>query len=108
MSATGHAAGANAVFPVAAVPTSASQARQRKEESYFVQGRLVFPTRTLKKGTKAMLSYAITFLIIAIIAGLFGFTGIAGTAGWIAQILFVIFLILFVVSLVTGRRPPAA
>jgi uncharacterized membrane protein YtjA (UPF0391 family) len=53
-----------------------------------------------------MLSYAITFLIIAIIAAICGFSGIAGTAAWIAQILFVIFLILFVVSLITGRRPP--
>jgi uncharacterized membrane protein YtjA (UPF0391 family) len=50
-----------------------------------------------------MLSWAITFLIIAIIAAVFGFGGIAGTAAGIAKILFFIFLILFVVSLLFGR-----
>jgi len=53
-----------------------------------------------------MLSYAITFLIIAIIAGVLGFVGIAGLAAEIARILFFVFLVLFVVSLVAGRRPP--
>ena len=52
----------------------------------------------------AMLSYAITFLIIALIAGVLGFGVIAGTAAWIAKILFFVFLVLFLVSLVTGRR----
>ena len=36
-----------------------------------------------------MLSWAITFLIIAIIAAVLGFGGIAGTATGIAKILFV-------------------
>jgi uncharacterized membrane protein YtjA (UPF0391 family) len=53
-----------------------------------------------------MLSYAITFLIIAIIAGVLGFVGIAGLAAEIARILFFVFLVLFIVSLVAGRRPP--
>lgn len=57
-----------------------------------------------------MLSWAVTFLIIAIIAAVFGFGGIAGTATWIAQILVFVFLVLFVVSLLAGRgrrnRPP--
>jgi len=53
-----------------------------------------------------MLSYAITFLIIAIIAGVLGFTVITGLAMEIARILFIVFLVLFVVSLVAGRRPP--
>ena len=35
-----------------------------------------------------MLSWAITFLIIAIIAGVLGFGGIAGTATSMAKILF--------------------
>jgi uncharacterized membrane protein YtjA (UPF0391 family) len=50
-----------------------------------------------------MLSWAITFLIIAIIAGVLGFGGIAGTATGIAKILFIIFLILFVASFLFGR-----
>ena len=51
-----------------------------------------------------MLSWAITFLIIALIAALLGFGGVAGAASGIAQILFGVFLVLFVVSLVMGRR----
>jgi uncharacterized membrane protein YtjA (UPF0391 family) len=50
-----------------------------------------------------MLSWALTFLIIAIIAAVLGFGVVAGTAAWIAKILFVVFLILFVVSLISGR-----
>lgn len=51
-----------------------------------------------------MLSWAITFLIIALIAGVLGFGVVAGTAAWIAKVLFVVFLVLFIVSLVSGRR----
>lgn len=57
-----------------------------------------------------MLSWALTFLIVALIAGALGFGGIAGAATGIAKILFLVFGVLFVVSLVAGRRPrsPAA
>ncbi|MGA2018254.1 MAG: DUF1328 domain-containing protein [Opitutaceae bacterium] len=51
-----------------------------------------------------MLSYAVTFLIIAIIAGVLGFGVIAGTAAMIAKVLFVIFLVLFLASLLRGKR----
>ena len=51
-----------------------------------------------------MLSWAVTFLIIALIAAVFGFGGIASGATSIAQILFFVFLVLFVVSLLMGRR----
>lgn len=51
-----------------------------------------------------MLSYTITFLVIALIAAALGFTGIAGTAAYIAKICFFIFLVLFIVSLFTGRK----
>jgi len=53
-----------------------------------------------------MLSWALTFFIIALIAGIFGLAGVAGVATHIAWILFLVFLILFVVSFVTGRRSP--
>jgi uncharacterized membrane protein YtjA (UPF0391 family) len=57
-----------------------------------------------------MLSWAVTFLIIALIAGVLGFGGIASTSAGIAQILFVVFLVLFLASVlfgaVRGRRPP--
>lgn len=51
-----------------------------------------------------MLSWALTFLIIALIAGVLGFGVVAGTAAWIAKVLFVVFLVLFIVSLISGRR----
>ena len=53
-----------------------------------------------------MLSWAITFLVIALIAGLLGFTTVAGTAIGFAKIVFVVFLILFIVSFVMGRGAP--
>jgi uncharacterized membrane protein YtjA (UPF0391 family) len=51
-----------------------------------------------------MLSYSITFLLIALVAGVLGFGVIAGTAALIAKICFLIFLVLFIVSLFSGRR----
>jgi uncharacterized membrane protein YtjA (UPF0391 family) len=59
-----------------------------------------------ERNTSTMLSWAITFLIIAIIAAILGFGGVAGTAVGIAKILFFVFLVLFVVSLLMGRRSP--
>lgn len=49
-----------------------------------------------------MLSWAFSFLIIAIIAAFFVFGGIATTSVSIAQVLFFVFMILFVISLVAG------
>jgi uncharacterized membrane protein YtjA (UPF0391 family) len=51
-----------------------------------------------------MLSWSITFLIIALIAAALGFGGIAGTAVGIAKILFFVFIVLFLLSLIFGRR----
>jgi uncharacterized membrane protein YtjA (UPF0391 family) len=51
-----------------------------------------------------MLSYSITFLLIALVAGVLGFGVIAGTAAMIAKVCFLIFLVLFIVSLFSGRR----
>ncbi len=57
-----------------------------------------------------MLSWAITFLIVALIAAVLGFGGIAGTAIEIAKIIFFVAILLFlitaVMSLVRGRSPP--
>lgn len=50
-----------------------------------------------------MLSWAITFLVLAIIAGVLGFGGVMATSAWIAQVLFVAFLVVFLVSLVLPR-----
>ena len=59
-----------------------------------------------------MLSWVITFFILAIVAALFGFTGLAGAFASIAKFLALLFVILFVASLVysliSGRsiNPP--
>lgn len=50
-----------------------------------------------------MISWAVTFLIIALVAALFGFSGIAGAATNIAWILFVVGLVLAVVMFIRGR-----
>jgi uncharacterized membrane protein YtjA (UPF0391 family) len=52
-----------------------------------------------------MLSWALTFFILALVAAIFGFGGIAATSAGIAKLLFFVFLVLFVISLVTGRSP---
>jgi len=54
-----------------------------------------------------MLSWAMTFLAIALIAAVLGASGLAGAASSIAWIFFVVFLLGFVVSVVTGRHEPA-
>ncbi|MDB6135598.1 MAG: rane protein ytjA [Verrucomicrobiales bacterium] len=53
---------------------------------------------------KAMLSWTVTFIVVALIAGVLGFTGIAGAAAGVAKICFFIFLILFIISLIRGRK----
>lgn len=51
-----------------------------------------------------MLSWSVTFFILAIVAAVFGFGGISAAATGIAKILFFVFLIAFAISLLTGRR----
>lgn len=55
-----------------------------------------------------MLSWAITFLVIALIAAALGFTGIAGAAAAIAKVLFGIFLaiclVLFALAIFAGKK----
>ena len=53
-----------------------------------------------------MLSWAITFLVIALIAAVLGFGGLAGTAIGIAKIIFFVFIVLFIISFLMGRRSP--
>lgn len=55
------------------------------------------------EGGVYMLSWAVTFFVIAIIAALLGFTSIAGSAIEIAKILFFVFLVLAVVVFIFGR-----
>jgi len=69
--------------------------------------RQLFIMQMQIKKEARMLSWTVTFLIIALVAAFFGFGGIAGTAVEIAKVLFFVFLVLFIISLVFGwRRPP--
>ena len=49
-----------------------------------------------------MLSWVVTFLVIALIAGVLGFGGIAGASVEIAKIIFFIAIVLFLISAVVG------
>ena len=64
--------------------------------------------RPAAKEETMMLSWAVTFLIIALVAGVLGFGGVAATATGIAKVLFLVFLVLFLLTLVGGltRRAP--
>ena len=49
-----------------------------------------------------MLSWVVTFLVIALIAGVLGFGGIAGVSIEIAKTIFSIAVVLFLISAVIG------
>ena len=49
-----------------------------------------------------MLSWALTFLIVALIAAFLGFGGVAGLSMDMAQLLIVLFIVLFLVSIIVG------
>jgi uncharacterized membrane protein YtjA (UPF0391 family) len=51
---------------------------------------------------RVMLSWVVTFLVIALIAGILGFGGIAGASIEIAKVIFFIAVVLFLVSVVVG------
>ena len=49
-----------------------------------------------------MLSWVVTFLIVALIAGILGFGGVAGASIEIAKAIFFIAIVLFLISAVVG------
>lgn len=49
-----------------------------------------------------MLSWAVTFLVIALIAALLGFGGIAGLSIELAKIVFFVAIVLFAISAIAG------
>jgi uncharacterized membrane protein YtjA (UPF0391 family) len=51
---------------------------------------------------RVMLSWVVTFLIIALIAGILGFGGIAGASIEIAKVIFFVAVMLFLISAVVG------
>jgi uncharacterized membrane protein YtjA (UPF0391 family) len=62
---------------------------------------LISKQKVLKRG-RVMLSWVVTFLIIALIAGVLGFGGVAGASIEIAKIIFFIAVVLFLLSAVVG------
>jgi uncharacterized membrane protein YtjA (UPF0391 family) len=58
--------------------------------------------RKWKTEELTMLSWVVTFLIVALIAGILGFGGVAGASIEIAKIIFFVAIILFLVSAVVG------
>jgi uncharacterized membrane protein YtjA (UPF0391 family) len=58
--------------------------------------------RKWKTEERIMLSWVVTFLIVALIAGILGFGGVAGASIEIAKIIFFVAILLFLVSAVVG------
>jgi uncharacterized membrane protein YtjA (UPF0391 family) len=58
--------------------------------------------QNVKNRGRVMLSWVVTFLIIALIAGVLGFGGIAGVSIEIAKTIFFIAVVLFLISAVVG------
>jgi uncharacterized membrane protein YtjA (UPF0391 family) len=58
--------------------------------------------KNLKTEVRVMLSWVVTFLVVALIAGVLGFGGIAGVSVEIAKTIFFIAVVLFLVSAVVG------
>jgi uncharacterized membrane protein YtjA (UPF0391 family) len=61
-----------------------------------------FEQRFCETEVLVMLSWVVTFLIIALIAGILGFGGIAGVSIEIAKAIFFIAVVLFLISAVVG------
>ena len=55
-----------------------------------------------------MLSWAITFFVIALIAAVLGFRGVAGLSANIGYLFAVIAVIFLVVAMLSGRGPVAS
>ncbi len=57
-----------------------------------------------------MLTWALTFLVVALIAGALGFGGVAIVSVEIARILFFVFIVLFILAALghafRGKTPP--
>jgi uncharacterized membrane protein YtjA (UPF0391 family) len=91
--------------------------RGKREISRFPKQEPSFPGRIVVSGDArrsrghresnsqsrwVMLSWVVTFLVVALIAGILGFGGIAGVSVEIAKAIFFIAVILFLVSAVVG------
>lgn len=67
------------------------------------------PSTSGKAGDRIMLSWALTFFVIALIAAVLGFSGVAGMSaniGWLLAVLGVIVLVVGLISSNMGRTTP--
>jgi uncharacterized membrane protein YtjA (UPF0391 family) len=62
----------------------------------------LIPRQKVQTEVHVMLSWVITFLVVALIAGILGFGGVAGVSIEIAKTIFFIAVVLFLVSAVIG------
>jgi uncharacterized membrane protein YtjA (UPF0391 family) len=104
------AGGERGICSSAGLKFPAFGARNRREHSFprpiipAVDARCSQSALMPKQKTKVsvMLSWVVTFLVIALIAGILGFGGIAGVSIEIAKTIFFIAVVLFLVSAVVG------
>jgi uncharacterized membrane protein YtjA (UPF0391 family) len=68
---------------------------------YFINPRIA-QMQNFERGKSVMLSWVVTFLVVALIAGVLGFGGIAGVSIEIAKTIFFIAVVLFLISAVVG------
>jgi uncharacterized membrane protein YtjA (UPF0391 family) len=64
--------------------------------------RVVVEYSPLTESEKVMLTWALTFLVIALIAGVLGFGGVMTASAGIAKVLFFIFIVLFLISMIAN------
>jgi uncharacterized membrane protein YtjA (UPF0391 family) len=62
----------------------------------------LIPKQKVQTEVCVMLSWVVTFLVIALIAGILGFGGVAGVSIEIAKTIFFIAVVLFLISAVVG------
>lgn len=76
---------------------------KKRQRCFYVAATLVYSLdRNHEMLESIMLSWALTFFVLALIAAVLGFGGIAAGAAEIAKILFFLFLVLFVISLISN------
>ena len=85
------------IAPLAGRGTFSSALDCFDNEARYQTSRRQVETRVI-----AMLSWVVTFLVVALIAGILGFGGVAGASIEIAKIIFFIAVVLFLVSAVVG------
>jgi uncharacterized membrane protein YtjA (UPF0391 family) len=62
----------------------------------------LIPKQKVQTEVRVMLSWVVTFLVVALIAGILGFGGVAGVSIEIAKTIFFIAVVLFLISAVIG------